>query len=149
DIGGNGVVAGRLSARLSLEQSPQRRDALVESLPALVERDAQCVVVAFGRTWSKGSDQPAFGEHIDSGERLCQGYRPPKDGEGDSRGQGYIARPLDHARKGCRPVEPGRRKDEVVVGGDGREPALPSGVNRPLEPTKRESFVPELHQRQV
>src|SRR5262249_34088376 len=114
-----------------------------------VERDAQRVVVAFRRTWSKRSDQPASGEHIYSGERLCQGYRPPQDGERDSRGQSYIARPLDYAREGCRPVEPGRGEDELVVGGDRREPAVPSGVHRLLEPPKRESLVPELHQRQV
>src|SRR5438477_6001640 len=37
----------------------------------------------------------------------------------------------------------------MVVGGNRREPALPSGVNRLLEPPKREPFVSELHQRQV
>ena len=37
----------------------------------------------------------------------------------------------------------------MVVGGDRREPAVPSGVNRLLEPPKREPFVSELHQRQV
>jgi hypothetical protein len=44
DIGRHAVVARPLWTRLSLEQCPQRCDGLVESLPALVERDAQGVV---------------------------------------------------------------------------------------------------------
>ncbi len=37
----------------------------------------------------------------------------------------------------------------MVVGGDRREPALPSGVNRLFEAPKRKPFGVELHQRQV
>ena len=37
----------------------------------------------------------------------------------------------------------------MVVGGNCREPAVPSGVNRLLEPPKRKPFASELHQRQV
>ena len=149
DIGGHAVGARPLRARPSLEQCPQRCDGLVKPLPALLERDAEGVVVAFGRTRSQGSDQSALGEHIQRGQRLCQRYRPPQDRERDGSGQSHVAGPRDHARKRCRPVEPGPREDEMVVGRDGREPALPSRVNRPLEPPEREPFVSELHQRQI
>ena len=110
-----------LRTGLSLEQRSQRRDRLVEALPALLEGNAQGVVVALGRTRSKGGDQSALGEHIQSGERLCQRHGPPQDGERDRRGQRHVRRALDHARERGRPVEPGCREDEVVVGRDRRE----------------------------
>ena len=37
----------------------------------------------------------------------------------------------------------------MVVGGDRREPAVPSGVDRLGEPRKREPFASEVHQRQM
>ena len=45
----------RAWTRLSLEQRPQRCNRLVEQLPALLEREAQRIVVALGRTRSEAA----------------------------------------------------------------------------------------------
>ena len=46
-------------------------------------------------------------------------------------------------------VEPRRLKEEVVVGGNRGEAALPRGVDRAAETRERLPLVAELHQRQM
>ena len=124
------VVARLLGQRLAPEQRSQHGDRLVESLPALLERDADGVVVALARSPgpTAATSRPSERTSI-AASALASGNRAAQDGERHRRRQRHLARALDHARERRRPVEPGRLEDEMVVGRDRGEPAVSRGVD--------------------
>ena len=133
EVGRDAIEVRAPGRRFALEQRPEQRDRLVESLPALLERDAEGVVVARGRARPECGDEPTAGEQVDRRERLGELNRATKDGERHRRRKCHVARPLDHARERSRPVEPRRLEDEVIVRADSAEAALPRRVDRALK----------------
>jgi hypothetical protein len=131
------------------QQRAQHGERLVEPAPTLLERHPEDVVVALRGAGPHGRDEPTLGEDVDGGERLGQRHRTAQDGERHGRGKRQRAGALDHARERGRAVEPGRLKEEVVVGRDRGEAALPGGVDRRSQPPERERLVAERHQRQM
>ena len=77
DVGRSGVVARLLGHRLPSEQRSQHGDRLIESFPALLERDAENSVVTFGGSRAQGGDESPVGEDVDRGQRLGQRNRAP------------------------------------------------------------------------
>jgi hypothetical protein len=77
DVGRNGVVARLLGHWLPPEQRSQHGYRLIESLPALLERDAEDLVVTFRGSRAQGGDESTVGEDVDRGQHLGQRNRAP------------------------------------------------------------------------
>ena len=82
-----------------------------------------------------GDDAPVR-QQVERRERLGQRHRAAKRDERHRRRQLHGAGALDHGGQRGRTVEPGRLKQEVVVGRDRGEAALPRGVNGARETSR-------------
>ena len=103
----------------------------------------------FGGAGAHGGDQSALGDDIDRGQRLGQRNRTAEDGKRNRRRQLHLARAFNHARERRQPVKPRCLEDEVVVGRNGREPAVSGRIDGRLQAPAGERLPTELHQRQM
>ena len=94
-------------------------------------------------------DQPTPRQTIDRAQRLGNRHRSTHHCERDRRRQRHLRRVLHHRRERDRSVEPGHRKDHVVVHRQGDEAELRSSLRVRDEMIERVRMTPEVHQREM
>ena len=139
----------RRQFRARQEERAKAGDGYVEALPALLEGHADRVAVALRRARTDSGDHAPVGQDIQCGERLREGHGTAQRHERDRCRELHRAGSLDHRGQRRQAVEPGRLKQEVVVGGDGGEAAVTRGVDRACETCERLPLAAEFHQRRV
>ena len=130
-----GVVAG-LGWRPIAQERPEAGGRLVEPFPALLVRHADSLVVAFRRARADAGDHAPIGQHIQRGQRLRQGHRAAQRDQRDRCRELHGAGSFDHRGQRRQAVEPRCLKQEVVIGGDRCEAAVPRGVDRARQTTR-------------
>ena len=131
------------------QQRSHRRERVAEAGPALVERDADGLVVAGRRSRPESGDDPATGEDVEAGQRLGQRGRPADDRVGHRGDQSGVPGRGSDGRECGGSVQPGRPEHQVVVGADGLEAqggrrlgVLHEGLDAPARRA-------QVHQRQM
>ena len=135
--------------RLAAQQRAKHRRRLVEARPPLLERQAEGVVVAFGGARAHPGDHPAVGQHVERLQRLGERHGTAQRDQRHRRDQVHAAAPLDHAGQRGRAVQPGLGEQEVIVGRERGEAALPGRVGDRGEAAQRLPLAGELDQRQM
>jgi hypothetical protein len=130
-------------------QRAQHLHGLVEARPTLLEVEADAGVVRRRRPRTDDDQHSTTREPVDRAERLRHGHRPAYNGERHGRRHSHPTRVLHRRRERRDPVEPWHGEDQVVVGGEHREPRARRGLRVVDEMFERVRMAAEVHQRQV